>query len=317
MEDPLLPRLLRQRKSRLSPTMRATLGALILGALPPPVVPEFNMSAVELAKRRSKLSLRARHALDCLREEIHSLPASLAARSKNAKESREFLLGTRGKDNNIYVCPAANVGFLHVYKSGGTTTRKIFGNICRELFKRDNNLREDKTIRGNETELRLFTFVRNKYTRFASALYEVAASRKVYVFWHFREQFANLSLPERMKRVLSMVQGRDGQAMNRHFELQASFLMKDGYPLYNLAMIGTLENFVTDMYVMMKTLLDIHEDKDAWLIETLQHREVGHSKNDVAVHDAQTFLVRAKELPQFVQDNISKLYALDTKCGLG
>ena len=159
-------------------------------------------------------------------------------------------------DGELWLCPPIQVGYVHIYKSGGTTIGIAFKKLCDMHFGVNssfvkcaapycnvNGVSGAKEFRFLAKEYRYFSFVRRPDERLLSGIFQ-ARKNQGGAGNEIKELFKQLPKSEFVKAVLTRV--LSGHLYDPHLLPQVAFLMSDGAPMPSLVYLGRVENLSDD-----------------------------------------------------------------------
>ena len=164
------------------------------------------------------------------------------------------------RHGELTLCPPVRAGYVHIFKSAGTTILNIFKQMCERRFGTNASVVKCNYPHCTATTLpvrgyRYFSLVRSPDERLLSAIFEV----------HKRQEgidgdlLQTLSPSDFVKNVLTRV--LDGSLSNAHLLPQVTFLMEDGKVMPSLAYLGRVENILDDLPAIAAELF--HDSKAA------------------------------------------------------
>lgn len=176
----------------------------------------------------------------------------------------------------LYLCPPIRAGFVHIFKSAGTTVSRAFSAMCINRFGVNGSLmrvpyhgvcdcRRPVCVRDTGRfactssddlhleEYRFFTFVREPGDRTLSAIAE--AHKRGHIKWESHMVLARSSPSRFVKDVLTRLNNRS--LLDGHLSEQVSFLLtRDRQILPSLTHVGRVENIEEDFAAIAQELFN-------------------------------------------------------------
>lgn len=169
------------------------------------------------------------------------------------------------------LCPLRKLGYIHIFKSGGTTIMSLFRDACPGAiyirswagacdFPPCGSWKHAAANRARHDNYAFFTFVRDPVERFASAVYEVSRRGFSSAWRKCRPKLAVKTDGEDGRLALSVLEHcvvqpsmRLPRRVDPHFEPQINFMLDDASVLNQLKFVGRVENLSEDLRAILQS----------------------------------------------------------------
>ncbi|KAL1512260.1 hypothetical protein AB1Y20_005522 [Prymnesium parvum] len=152
----------------------------------------------------------------------------------------------------LHLCPPARVGYIHIFKSAGTTIASTFHYLCDKRFGANSTFVkmgvQTNADRLHIKDYRYFSFVRKPDERLLSAIYEVHLRNKG-IDGH---ELETMSPSNFVKSVL--LRQLNDSLVNTHLFPQVTFLLESGKVVPSLVYLGRVENLSDELAAIVSEM---------------------------------------------------------------
>ena len=158
------------------------------------------------------------------------------------------------ENGELHLCPPIEAGFVHIFKSAGTSLGVAFRQLCDTYFGPNTAVVQCNggptcdPIAWETRRYRFFSFTRDVKERFLSAMYEVDRHSGL------KHTAAPAAPAAFIRHVLHDVM--DSSLSDAHFDPQVAFLVQGGAIVPRLTHLGRVEHLETDMVTIATELFN-------------------------------------------------------------